>query len=247
MSVYSSEQIEININAKNDLNQSMQLPLSFGISPAATDVLDKDLNEMLLPPAPFVGFYAAFEFIDSTQKEADGSVYYDRIWTNKDLRHTPENQTKFFVRHKMIFRFGYGKKISINWNKTNIPEWVDSLFIRDGLNGIVINYDMKKVDSMSWSNDGIKELYIHAYYSLQPTSVAENIKKVFQVYPNPTSSNINIVGENMIDKIELIDLFGRVLISDKKLSMNLSNFPNGLYYLKIYSGNEIYFDKLIKN
>src|SRR5690606_26411806 len=104
-----------------------------------------------------------FEFMDSSEVDENGDKYYDRIWTNKDIRHTPDDVAKLFVKYKMIFRFGTGSKILLNWNKFVIPEWVDSLFIRDPLDGLVIERNMKEYDTLSWDNDGLLTLYIHAY------------------------------------------------------------------------------------
>lgn len=247
LSVYSSKQIEININAKNDLDQSMPNSLSFGISPKATDVLDPELGELMLPPIPFSGFYAAFEFIDSTQKNSDGSTYYDRIWTNKDIRHSPEDADNLYIRHKMIFRFGYGKKISLNWNKYLIPEWVDSLFIRDGFNGLVINCNMKELENLTWDNDGILELYIHAYYKLKTTSVSNLDNAELNIFPNPVNSLLNIKSDYPIDKIDIFDLYGREIHTDNKNIINLNNLSCGVYYIKIYSNSQFTLRKFIKN
>ena len=247
MSVFSKETVEININVKNDLNQTMQLNSSFGISPLATDILDTELGEQLLPPAPFKGFYAAFEFIDSTQIEPDGSKYYDRIWTNKDLRHFPDSITNYYVKHKMIFRFGSGKKIIMNWNKNSIPEMVDSIFIKDGFNGLVIKVNMKEQETMEWENDGILELYIHVYYNLKNTSVSDLPDNDIQIYPNPSDDYISIDVKNVVDSIELLDIFGRsVLTAEQNNRIYIGSLPSGVYAVRIKIGNSVVFRKIIK-
>jgi hypothetical protein len=248
MSVYSKEKIEININIKNDLNQSIAFPTSFGISPDATDVLDKELGEILMPPAPFVGFHTAFEFIDSTQYNNDGTKYYDRIWTNKDLKYYPDTNGTYYVKHKLIFRFGNGKKILINWNKNTISNKIDSIFIKDGLNGIAVKADMKQVDKLEWENDGILELFVHVYYNLSTTSVKkDNEEENIYLYPNPASEYININTSDVIKKIEIYDFLGKLCLVDLNSNvLNVSSLIPGVYSVKIITQNQIFYQKLIK-
>ncbi|MBX3043489.1 MAG: T9SS type A sorting domain-containing protein [Candidatus Kapabacteria bacterium] len=248
VSVFSRQPVEININVQNDLGHKSPYNYSFGISPLATDVLDPDLGELNLPPAPFVGFYTAFEFIDSTQVEADGSKYYDRIWTNKDLRHYPDTLDYYYVRHKMIYRFGNGKKIQINWNKNSIPKIIDSIFIKDRLNGFVINYNMKETDSFEWDNDEIRELFIHVYYNLNTTSVREDSKKSFTVYPNPANDMLNISNDFECDRIEIVDMLGNSLFDiPYQNTINIKHLSSGIYGIRIYNKSGITTSTFVKN
>jgi len=247
-SVYSKEHVEINLNVKNDIGNTSQYNFSFGISPLATDVLDKDLGELNLPPASPFGFYVAFEFVDSTQIEPDGSKFYDRIWTNKDLRHIPDTLEHYYVQHKLIFRFGQGKKILINWNNDNFPEMIDSIFLRDRLNGFVINYNMKETNSMEWGNDEIRELLIHVYYNLGKTSVKDKITEPLTIYPNPAKEIINFDSNLFFDRFELVDILGNVVLhSGSTRSINISSLPLGVYTARIYIGNEVQIHKVVKN
>ena len=247
-SVFSKEHVEINLNVRNDIGNTSQYNFSFGISPTATDVLDKDLGELNLPPASPFGFYVAFEFIDSTQIEPDGSKFYDRIWTNKDLRYIPDNLKHYYVQHKMIFRFGQGKKILINWNNDNFPEMIDSIFLRDRLNGFVINYDMKKVNSMEWNNDEIRELLIHVYYDLTKTTVNEEIFQPLSIFPNPAKDVINFDSNIIYDRFELFDILGNVVLRSGYIqSLNISSLPIGVYTARVFVGNEVQIHKVVKN
>lgn len=51
-----------------------------------------------------------------------------------------------------------------------------------------------------------------------------------EVYPNPTCDYINIKSER---EVTLLDGFGRVLISSNNSKIDMSNFTNGLYYVKV--------------
>ncbi len=53
-----------------------------------------------------------------------------------------------------------------------------------------------------------------------------------EIYPNPTIDYINIKSDR---EFTLSDSYGRVLINSKNSKVDLSNFTNGLYYIKIGS------------
>lgn len=58
------------------------------------------------------------------------------------------------------------------------------------------------------------------------------------VYPNPANTVFNIGGDvDQVERIELYDLQGRVLISEymNHQSFSTMDFPNGIYLLKLYS------------
>lgn len=247
-SVFSKEAFEININVRNDIGNSMNYNTSFGISPLATDVLDSDLDELLMPPPPFVGFYAVFEFIDSTFIENDGSKYYDRIWTNKDIRNYSDTLKYHHVRHKMIYRFGNGNKMIINWNKDKFPVYVDSVFLRDKLNGFVVNYNMKAVGNMEWDNQDIKDLYIDIYYNFNSTSVMSESQDQLNLYPNPTPSILYISADDEYDKMEIIDMLGKVVIESLgKSQIDLSSLSSGNYFFRAYKNGKLTTHKIVKN
>jgi hypothetical protein len=87
------------------------------------------------------------------------------------------------------------------------------------------------------------EVYESGYYLanfLSTVSVPENNKLSLRVYPNPTSSILNIESSTAgFAKITLIDQVGKTLISltpeagDKKVAINLSDFNPGMYALQL--------------
>ena len=87
------------------------------------------------------------------------------------------------------------------------------------------------------------------------TAGIETLAGSFVVYPNPTSSTVfvdNSMGL-MIDKIELIDMSGRVVMSVVKGSfnnelaeLNVSNLTTGVYTVKMTAGQTSFNQRLIK-
>ena len=74
----------------------------------------------------------------------------------------------------------------------------------------------------------------------------------FTYYPNPTSKSIFISSKEAIDQIEIVDLFGRSLIlvsgiDALEFEMDLSNYSNATYLLKVSSATTTEFYPLVKN
>ena len=80
--------------------------------------------------------------------------------------------------------------------------------------------------------------------------IFENSVKTLKVYPNPTRETLNIDLENGINYIEIYDMNGRILdsseTSNDKFTMNVSNYPVGLYLIKVKNDNKIYLGKFNK-
>ena len=87
------------------------------------------------------------------------------------------------------------------------------------------------------------------------TATIETLEVNFRVYPNPTSSTL-FVDNGMgltIDKIELIDMSGRVVLSVQKGSfnnqlaeLNVSNLTTGVYTVRMTAGQASFNQRLIK-
>lgn len=68
------------------------------------------------------------------------------------------------------------------------------------------------------------------------------------IFPNPVSSTINIVSDEKIDFIELYSVTGEIIQSvtfDNKINLDVSNISNGIYYIKVYTEDKAYMDKII--
>lgn len=74
-----------------------------------------------------------------------------------------------------------------------------------------------------------------------------DLKKNFEIYPNPVSSILTIKSEKNIDSIEIFDAFGRLVITKKfKNFIDVSGLQSGTYLMKICSENTIENIKFIK-
>lgn len=90
-------------------------------------------------------------------------------------------------------------------------------------------------------------------FNNQTVSVKEiSLENTFSVYPNPAKDVIYFNAKNKIDRIEIIDISGRTLISKTNLSeglqqINIAELTNGIYFVRATTGNNIKISRISKN
>lgn len=75
-------------------------------------------------------------------------------------------------------------------------------------------------------------------------------KKSIKLYPNPTQSIVNIVGESTITKLEVVNSLGQqikvVLTQSNQTQIDLSEFTKGVYFVKVYTEDNSSTHKIVK-
>lgn len=71
-----------------------------------------------------------------------------------------------------------------------------------------------------------------------------------KVYPNPTNGNFTVdLGEtNTVSNIIVTNSIGVIIYkkgSNNKTLIDISNFPKGIYIVKIYSGKNVFIEKMV--
>jgi alpha/beta superfamily hydrolase len=73
----------------------------------------------------------------------------------------------------------------------------------------------------------------------------------FSVVPNPTNGIINLSSSSTIDFVKIIDLQGKVLLSEspKSISANINAdfLPSGMYFIQVFSGGSWLSKRIMKN
>ena len=85
----------------------------------------------------------------------------------------------------------------------------------------------------------------------------ENIRdsEEIEIFPIPTNGKLNIVmngKNNYIKSLKIYNLFGKAVfnrskLNGKSLSLDLSFLTKGIYLLEIYSNENVYLNKIVKN
>ncbi len=64
-------------------------------------------------------------------------------------------------------------------------------------------------------------------------------------YPNPTSGKLYIK-ESVYEKIEIFNLIGNVILESKNNEIDLTEYPDGLYFIRFYYEEKLITGKIIK-
>ena len=155
-------------------------------------------------------------------KDVDGLGYYNT--NDKTLRFTASNTTAFDVTSDLlVVRFDLSKG-SINTN--------DFKTYKALLNGKAANVELKSLA-----------------LGLSSLKASEN---AVSIYPNPTSGLLNIVA-NENSTVEITDLTGKQVMfvsnlnANVKQEINLSDFSNGMYIVKVYNENFNSIERIVVN
>lgn len=127
---------------------------------------------------------------------------------------------------------------NVNWGSPDFPNGTGT---QDGPN-IIVNagtYDVT-FDKSTGNYSFINSLGVSH----------NNIQKI-KVFPNPTHSVWNVSLNNTMDKISLMDSFGKTITTYSPKSNNFvidtTSLSEGVYFLKIESGKDFMVQKVVKN
>jgi uncharacterized repeat protein (TIGR01451 family) len=83
----------------------------------------------------------------------------------------------------------------------------------------------------------------------QSNGQAEQIAKGFSLYPNPVGNILKFNTNNKIDKVDIYDEVGRIILttSVQNNAIDVSSLRDGIYFLKVYADNKVTMAKMAKN
>ena len=74
--------------------------------------------------------------------------------------------------------------------------------------------------------------------TINSVSISEYANHNITVYPNPANDHLNIISDQHIQKIQLVDILGNIVISTHETSIDVSNYSDGIYQLIILFEND---------
>lgn len=92
-------------------------------------------------------------------------------------------------------------------------------------------------------------IYISKYKSNTSTALTERIvSNPISLYPNPTSNELTIDTEQKISEVSIIDITGKIIMITKQntKTINVSDLSNGLYFIKLSTGERTITKKFLK-
>lgn len=118
-----------------------------------------------------------------------------------------------------------------------------------GLLAVDVNQDGKKDIAAMGQMGGVTSFSkLIIMYNCSPTALAENTKNVsVKLFPNPGTGLVNIQSENMLEKVTVVDVLGKLILTAIPLkSLAQLNIPTkGIYFIRIETNEVIHLQKII--
>lgn len=121
------------------------------------------------------------------------------------------------------------------------------------------NFFKGKIDDVRVYNRILNEEEIDSLYTQSNSTslnrIVSNYKNLY-IYPNPANNFIEFeLDKSPVfgTKVEIINIFGETIQNDElntpitRHSIDVSNIPAGVYYIKVYLDSEVYLSKFIKH
>ena len=184
------------------------------------------------------------------------------------------NYTLDYQNNRMVSQI-FDNKLYFTRNNGPSPSPLTGIYSTDGTSaGTQFEAKQKENNNTTAQAAGIVQLpqqmtsfgsslYFAASFSTSPTSlwritnpslkVNENVIAKLSLFPNPTSSQINLSFENNLESasLKIISLLGQTVLekqnlSGNNLSLDVQNLSNGVYVIKVTDGELIFNSKFIK-
>lgn len=135
-----------------------------------------------------------------------------------------------------------GHKIKMLISGNNSTRW--DVNLQDG--GAMYQPGTGNVANLTIHHDGVSPSTI-TLPGNNPVLVTNELDELsVDVFPNPFAKSISIESKSVIDRISILDIYGREIIVTNSLQLDLSELSSGSYLVKIKSGNKIATRKIIK-
>lgn len=130
----------------------------------------------------------------------------------------------------------------------------DTMFVKKVIDHVIvdsslivqynIDYNHPMLDSEQQKRDSV------VLDSSQVNHVNKDDFRAFKYFPNPTKRYLNVIIDGKIDEIFLADFSGKILQkitaeSARKLTLDLSNYTAGTYFLRCFDGTEWFTGKVV--
>ena len=149
--------------------------------------------------------------------------------------------------------------LSLDFSEFSLESGYDSLWVYDGIDTnaeLIGGYSGTTSPGFVEASNNALTLKFHsdgatvrsgwkADWNCSPVNIENISENNMKVYPNPANTFCTVSGI-IPDKAQIIDINGKLLKQyNYENTLKVSDLPNGIYFLKIISGNKIYIKKLI--
>ena len=106
------------------------------------------------------------------------------------------------------------------------------------------------IDDVSINNFSRHFHWRHSFTTQNGDALAENTDDIISIYPNPVNDRLYIVTEVEVENVVVYDVFGRqqsTVNGQQTLSIDVSGFDTGIYFVKIKTNNGVVMKQFVKN
>jgi CotH kinase protein/Lamin Tail Domain/Secretion system C-terminal sorting domain len=210
------------------------------------------------------------EFVEITNTGGNtinlSGIYFSKLGTTYQFPYNSTvaaNSSLYLASNSAVFQTKYGFAPFGQYTR-NLSNKSQNIVLADAFGNEIDRVEY--FDSLPWpiAADGLG-----SYLQLTSTSLDNNIASSWiastttlanenfnidnariVIYPNPATNLVSINSNISIDKFEIIDMFGKILITDSvnsnQFSKDISDFSSGIYLIKIYTEFGFKTEKLIK-
>lgn len=159
---------------------------------------------------------------------SETAVFYDQLITKSYFEEIGQDSATTIVKESM-----YPLYATDDWTWSNLDENTEYYALAIGQNG-----------NGEWG-----ELTIMAFSTFE-SSIESNSLATFQIYPNPTSDLLNIRTGTGDKQMEILNLLGKTIhnetVADENITLNVSDWTNGVYIIRIKGDTGITTQKFVK-
>ncbi|WP_158648429.1 T9SS type A sorting domain-containing protein, partial [Candidatus Symbiothrix dinenymphae] len=95
------------------------------------------------------------------------------------------------------------------------------------------------------SKKGSASVTVTEATEIPQTTAAQSIASL-QIYPNPAKDELNIRTEQPVERVEIVDIAGRIVLSTNTNIINVSHLPKGVYLVRIAIAGQSITRRIIK-
>jgi hypothetical protein len=209
----------------------------------------------------FYTYNASNNLINVLEKNWNGSAWVNSSQTNSTYNANNKLITELSQSWTGSDWTNYAKvsyDYDANMNNTSVlyQNWTGSAWTNNSQDTYTFDiYNIIKSEVYKYFDmDGTTVMYgdsMYYYFSTVVTGIPDLIADIATVYPNPTNGKITISSKDIISSIEIYNLSGNRIYSDFKIKqqtskeIDLTGFPKGTYFVKIYSETKSFIRKII--
>lgn len=144
------------------------------------------------------------------------------------------NLTLIIWSEEAVFSDELELEVSADWTSFSIP--IELEFIPDS---VLVMFEGGEEAGADFYLDNIRFIY-------EDVSVAENANIQFKLYPNPTTSLVNIQTNEKIETIQIFNSIGELVQVENTSTFSVAQLPNGIYFIHLKTSEGVITQRLVK-